>query len=185
MTERLRLEPIRASDGGSLFELHQDPGIAAWYGGRWSRRQADQFAVDSAERWHRDGAGKWLAYRRTDGRLVGRGGLSCVDLLGAPRLEVGWALRQDLWGQGFATEMGRAALDLAFHDLGAAEVVAFTEVHNVGSRRVMERLGMSFWRVVHRPGLVAGSSGVHARAPFALYRIAAHASDEAIGDSLL
>lgn len=170
LTERLRLEPIGAVHGDLLFELHQGPGIAAWYGGPWTRQYAAQFAGDSGEQWRRHGVGKWLAYRRIDGRLIGRGGLWRVELLGASRLEAGWALRKDLWGNGLATKIGRAALDVAFRNLGADEVVAFTEVHNAHSRRVVERLGMTFWQVIHRPGVVAGSSGVHPSAPFALYR---------------
>jgi RimJ/RimL family protein N-acetyltransferase len=57
-------------------------------------------------------------------------------------LEVGWTVRSDLWGRGYATEIGRAGLAFAFAELGATEVVAFTEPHNRRSRAVMERLGM-------------------------------------------
>jgi RimJ/RimL family protein N-acetyltransferase len=45
--------------------------------------------------------------------------------------------------------------------LGAAQVVAFTEVHNSRSRTVMERVGMAYDREIHRPGLVAGTPGLH------------------------
>ena len=51
-------------------------------------------------------------------------------------------MRSDLWGRGYATEIGRAGLAFAFDELGATEVVAFTEPHNRRSRVVMERLGM-------------------------------------------
>ncbi len=54
---------------------------------------------------------------------------------------MGWVLHRRFWGQGYATEIGRAGLDLAFGELGAREVVAFTEPHNHRSRAVMERLG--------------------------------------------
>ncbi len=53
-------------------------------------------------------------------------------------------MRADLWGRGYATEIGRAGLAFAWDDCGAAEVVAFTENHNRRSRAVMERLGMSY-----------------------------------------
>jgi putative restriction endonuclease len=45
-------------------------------------------------------------------------------------------------GRGYATEIGRFGLDHAFSVLGVEEVVSFTEVHNLRSRAVMERLGM-------------------------------------------
>jgi RimJ/RimL family protein N-acetyltransferase len=47
--------------------------------------------------------------------------------------------------------------------------LAFTEVHNVASRAVMEKLGMAYVRELRRPGLVAGSDVVHDDAPFSLY----------------
>lgn len=85
------------------------------------------------------------------------------------RLEVGWTVRSALWGQGYATEIGRAGLAFAFEDLGAEEVVAFTERHNRRSRAVMERLGMGFVGEFPGRGLVEGRPGVHDDAPFALY----------------
>jgi RimJ/RimL family protein N-acetyltransferase len=90
---------------------------------------------------------------------------------------MGRALRQEVWGRGYATEIGRAGLDHAFSVPGIEEVVGFTEVHNARSRAVMERLGMRYVRQILRPGLIAGSSEMHKDASFALYRIARAAHD--------
>jgi RimJ/RimL family protein N-acetyltransferase len=105
------------------------------------------------------------------------GGPSWAVVEEAECVEIGWALRQEVWGRGYATEIGRAGLDHAFSVLGVEEVVAFTEVHNVRSRAVMERLGMRYVRQILRPGLIAGSSEMHKDAPFALYRITRAAHD--------
>ena len=121
--------------------------------------------------WRR-GVGKWLAYEQSTGAFVGRGGPSWAVVEGAECVEIGWALRQEVWGRGYATEIGRAGLEYAFSVLGVEEVVAFTEVHNARSRAVMERLGMRYVGRILRPGLIAASSEMHEAAPFALYRIA-------------
>jgi RimJ/RimL family protein N-acetyltransferase len=142
-----------------------------------------------AGRWAADGAGKWVAYDLATGELVGRGGLSRLGPAQAgtgriasllpgggwlrDRLELGWTVASGRWGQGYATEIGRAGLDYAFGDLGAEAVVAFTERHNRRSRAVMERLGMGFVGEFGARGLVEGRSGVHDGAPFALYAAAA------------
>ena len=60
-----------------------------------------------------------------------------------PCVEVGWRLARSAWGQGFATEAGRASLAHGFGQLGLDEVVSLTAVANKPSRRVMERLGMT------------------------------------------
>jgi RimJ/RimL family protein N-acetyltransferase len=141
LTPRLRLEPIGPEHADDLWRLHDDEPVARWHGGRWTRAAALRYATRHAAAWETDGVDKWIAYDRASGELVGRGGLSRKD--DQPELlEVGWTVRADLWGRGYATEIGRAGLALAFDELGADEVVAFTAPGNQRSRAVMERLGM-------------------------------------------
>ena len=170
-TERLTLEPAHPRHAEDLVLLHSGPDVAFWYAGAWTRVQAQEWATGMQERWQRDGVGKWLAFRRLDGELIGRGGLTWTEIEGRPRLEMGWAIREQHRHRGYATEIGRAGLAFAFEQLHAEEVVAFTEVHNHASRAVMERLGMSELGQIFRPGLVEHQEGVHELAPFALYRI--------------
>jgi RimJ/RimL family protein N-acetyltransferase len=185
MPARLRLEPIGPEHAADLWRLHQDEAVAEWHGGPWSAEDANRNAAAMGGQWSTDGVGKWIAYDLGTGELVGRGGLSrlgaaetvtrriAAALPGTgwlrDRLEVGWTVRSALWGQGYATEIGRAGLAFAFEDLGAEEVVAFTERHNRRSRAVMERLGMGFVGEFPGRGLVEGRPGVHDDAPFALY----------------
>lgn len=168
-TSRLHLEPIGPRHAADLWWLHQDEGIAEWYAGRWSRPEAARTAAAMGSAWRSEGVHKWIVYRRDSDVLVGRGGLSYAEVAGVRRLEVGWAVRKPLWGNGYATEIGEAGLDFAFGELGAEEVVAFTERHNQRSRTVMARLGMSYAGQILRPGLVEGRAGVHDEAPFALH----------------
>jgi RimJ/RimL family protein N-acetyltransferase len=168
-TERLQLTPVTTADADDLVLLHSDPNVAYWYAGAWSTAHAHEWCVAMVERWRREGIGKWMARLRCDGTLVGRGGLSRFDLEGEQTLELGWTLRDTARGHGYATELGRAALGIAFEGLQASRVVAFTEVHNHASQAVMRRLGMRPRRCIRRRGLVAGADGVHEDAPFALY----------------
>lgn len=174
-TERLRLVPIDARHAKKLWELHRDEGIARWY--PMSGEQALRFAEKMEGSWRDHGVGKWLAYERSTGALVGRGGPSWAVVEGAGCVEIGWAFRWAVWGRGYATEIGRFGLDYAFSVAGVEEVVAFTEVHNARSRAVMERLGMRHVGEILRPGLIAGSAVVHEAALFALYRISRPAHD--------
>jgi [ribosomal protein S5]-alanine N-acetyltransferase len=158
-TARLRLEPIGPQNAGELLRLHADPSIAEWWG-TWTRVRAETVAAEFAAGWEAHGVSKWLAFDRVTGELVGRGGLSRAHVDGADRLEVGWAVIGRLWGNGYATEIGAESLSLAFEELGADEVVAFTEPHNDRSRAVMERLGMTYQRDI-----------IHDGATFVLYRV--------------
>jgi RimJ/RimL family protein N-acetyltransferase len=158
LTARLRLEPIGPEHVADLVLLHGDPAIAQRHSGAWDGEAATRRAAVKWRAWEVHGVSKWMAYDRTTGQLVGRGG---VDRMAADwpmtrqisgvlpgrgwltdRLEVGWTAAAGKQGNGYATEIGRAGLDFAFGDLAAAEVVAFTERHNTASLAVMERLGM-------------------------------------------
>ncbi|HVX30827.1 MAG TPA: GNAT family N-acetyltransferase [Nitrolancea sp.] len=143
LTARLRLEPIGAEHAEDLLRLYQDPAVAEWFG-VWTREMIEREAARMARGWEVDGVHKWMAYDRTTGMLIGRGGLSRARIEGQERLEIGWAVRGQFWGQGFATEIGRAGLTFAFDELAADEVVSFTEPHNARSRAVMDRLGFGY-----------------------------------------
>jgi RimJ/RimL family protein N-acetyltransferase len=173
VTPRLRLVPIGPSNAADLWLVHDDEAVAPWYDGwRPSLPEARALAERTAESWRLHGVHKWIAYDRESGEVVGRGGLSRTPVdddwgqlhaflpaepwvreahegdrpfrAHAHWLEIGWALRRERWGQGYATEIGRAGLDVAFGVLGARAVVSCTARHNLRSRAVMERLGMPY-----------------------------------------
>jgi RimJ/RimL family protein N-acetyltransferase len=75
-------------------------------------------------------------------------------------VEILYSLVSGRWGEGFATEITRESADVAFGDLGLAEVVAYTLVYNKGSRNVMEKSGFQFEREL-----------THADLPHVLYRL--------------
>jgi ribosomal-protein-alanine N-acetyltransferase len=91
--------------------------------------------------------------------MVGRGGLQHTFVAGVNEIEVAWAIVPQRWGEGLATELARAAVDVAFDDLGLNQLVAFTLPSNVASRRVMEKAGFIFEREI-----------VHVGLPHVLYR---------------
>jgi RimJ/RimL family protein N-acetyltransferase len=142
-TDRLRLEPITVRHAADLWRVFTDPVVAEWYG-NWTLAMVEQEAARIEAAWQTDGVHKWMAYDRVTGDLVGRGGLSWVQIDGARRLEIGWALRRPYWGQGYATEIGREGLEVAFHELAVAAVISYTETRNTRSRAVMERLGFHY-----------------------------------------
>lgn len=170
LTPRLILTPVGPDDVDDLVLLYADPQVARWTG-PWTRDLVAEWAADQTARWLGDGVGKWLARDRADASLVGRGGFSRIELDGVPVLELGWAVRDARTGQGYATELGRAALAWAAEHHPELPVVSFTEVHNRASRAVMERLGLRPAGTIRRKGLVEGHPGIHPDAPFALYRL--------------
>jgi RimJ/RimL family protein N-acetyltransferase len=169
-TSRLLLTPVTKEDVGDLELLYADPRVAHWTG-PWDPGSVAAWTSQMAERWTRDGVGKWMARSRTDQGLVGRGGFSRIDLDGETVLELGWVIRDHLTGQGYATELGQAALAWAATFHPGTSVVSFTEVHNHASQAVMRHLNLRPAGVIYRSGLVEDRAGIHPNAPFALYRL--------------
>jgi RimJ/RimL family protein N-acetyltransferase len=69
-------------------------------------------------------------------------------LEGTPEVEVGYAIRFELWGRGFATEITKAVISLALGPIELKSVVAVIDAANVPSRRVAEKAGLTYERAV-------------------------------------
>jgi RimJ/RimL family protein N-acetyltransferase len=145
-TGRLILRDWREDDIEPFLRHTNTPAVMRWLGG--VRSEADQRqAIGRIMRWQGErGFTFWLAERKADGEMLGFCGLKIADTPGSPiegMHEVGWRLREDVWGQGYAREAAIASLDFAFGGLGADRVVAITFAPNRPSWGLMERLGMT------------------------------------------
>ncbi|HEX8400755.1 MAG TPA: GNAT family N-acetyltransferase [Allosphingosinicella sp.] len=145
-TERLLLRDWTEADIEPWLELNTQ-AVMRWLGGVRSREQAVAAITERFMPWQ-EGRGFtfWAVERKYDGKLLGFCGIKIADDAGSPvegELEVGWRLREDVWGKGYAKEAAAASLDHAFRVLGADGVVALTVAGNLASWGLMERLGMS------------------------------------------
>ena len=196
-TTRLRLEPVAPANALDLWLVHNDHEVSYWYDNeRPSLEEAEKRAKFMGDSWRFHGVHKWIAYDRVSGDVVGRGGLSRTPvnddwgqiyallpaepwvrvaheirrpfIAHAHWLEIGWALRREFWGRGYASEIGRAGLTFAFDVLGVQAVVSCTVRHNVRSRAVMERIGMRYAGEIRSRGMVEGVEGEQGDALFAV-----------------
>ncbi|WP_370179015.1 GNAT family N-acetyltransferase [Alteriqipengyuania sp.] len=143
-TARLILRDWRQEDWPLFWEATNTPAVMRWLGGVAddAQREAAQERLLSYKRDH--GHTFWALERKSDGAILGFCGLKRCNQQGGPlgTMEVGWRLREDAWGQGYAREAAIASLDLAFERFGADEIVALTVARNEASWGLMRRLGM-------------------------------------------
>ena len=164
-TRRLLLRRWREADRAEFHHLNSDPAVMATIGPVMSRADSDAFMNRIEQRFSEHAFGLW-----------------CVDLAGEPigftglsvpwfrnGVEVGWRIRSEFWGHGYAPEAATECLRYAFDDLALEEVISFTASINHKSRRVMEKIGLE--RDLHadfqHPGVPDGSL----LRPHVLYRI--------------
>lgn len=145
-TERLLLRQWRPSDRQPFARLNGDPETMRYFPAPLHRAQSDALADRCAAALTQRGWGLWaveVVGERSN--FVGFVGLN-VPTFNAhftPCVEVGWRLLRCSWGNGYATEAGRAAVRYGFEQLALTEIVSFTSAINERSRRVMERLEMT------------------------------------------
>jgi RimJ/RimL family protein N-acetyltransferase len=146
-TARLRLRTWDDEDEFRFYDLMNTPPVMRWLGGlqapgEWSA------GYQRLRGYQRDfGFTFWIVERRADGEILGFCGLKRANAPGAEAIagdvEIGWRLREDAWGHGYAKEAAIASLDLAFGRFAAPHVVAVTAAQNAPSQGLMKRLGMS------------------------------------------
>jgi RimJ/RimL family protein N-acetyltransferase len=145
-TERLRLRTWDAEDEQRFFDIMNKERVMRWLGGRQTTQEW-RAAFQRLSDYQRDfGHTFWIVESKSDGEILGFCGLKRINAPGAGDItgefEIGWRLREEAWGQGFAKEAAIASLDLAFDRFGAPHVIALTVPGNEASQGLMKRLGM-------------------------------------------
>jgi RimJ/RimL family protein N-acetyltransferase len=150
-TDRMTLEAFGPEHVEELLPLLNDPLVARTLSPTGlppcpgAEPELVQIKVDH---WNEHGFGLWFMRDSTTSEMIGRGGIQHTEVEGAPEIELAWAIIPERWREGLATELARTCVTVAFDDLGLDDVVAFTLPHNVGSRGVMEKIGMRYERDV-------------------------------------
>ena len=104
------------------------------------RDRVQKMIVGLLKHWEEHGYGLWAVESRSTGDLMGRCGLQILPE--TEEVEVDFILGRPFWGQGFATEAGRASLQYGFEQLRLERVIGIAHVENKASQRVLEKLGM-------------------------------------------
>lgn len=143
-TERLVLREFEEDDWPAVLAYQSDPRYLRYYA--WTRRtEADvrAFVRGLMELREEQPRTKYqLAITLpSDGRLIGNCGIR-KQSPDAREADIGYELDSRYWGHGYATEAARALLVFGFNDLGLHRIWAWCIAENVGSARVLEKLGM-------------------------------------------
>jgi RimJ/RimL family protein N-acetyltransferase len=142
-TERLLLRRMTTADAPAMWRYRRLDEVTRWVTSRPTEEAA----------WVAGSAGmiRDQLVVELDGRVVGDLMVRVEDawaqrevahLAVGTQAELGWTLDPAVGGRGLATEAVRAALRIAFEDLGVRRVVASAFADNAPSLRLAERVGM-------------------------------------------
>jgi RimJ/RimL family protein N-acetyltransferase len=145
-TERLRLRRWTVHDRKPFADLNADPIVMEFFPATLSQTESDAFVDRIEDDFDQHQFGLWAVELTETCEFVGYVGLwsATFEAPFAPAIEVGWRLARQFWGYGLAPEAARAAVADGFERLALNEIVSFTSRINLKSRRVMEKLGMTY-----------------------------------------
>ncbi|HMH58912.1 MAG TPA: GNAT family N-acetyltransferase [Galbitalea sp.] len=140
-TRRLHFREMTDDDLDDMAAMLGDPEVMTFYVSPKSRSETQGWIDWNKKNYAEFGFGLWIV-ETLDGKFVGDCGLTWQQVDGVRMLEVGYHIRRDLQGYGYATEAASACREYAAQ-LGQLRLVAIIHPENVPSQRVAEKIGLS------------------------------------------
>jgi RimJ/RimL family protein N-acetyltransferase len=148
-TERLNLRRLTGDDAEFVLELLNDASFIKNIADRGVRSVADarRYIVERfIAGYEKHGFGMYLVELKKTGAPAGICGLVKRDELAD--VDIGFAFLPRYWSKGYALESASAVKAYALDVLGLKRLVAITNPDNVGSIKVLERIGLRYERMI-------------------------------------
>lgn len=149
-TERLNLRRLNAGDAAFILELLNDPSFLRYIGDKGVRtiEDASRYILEGpVDSYARHGFGLWLVELK-DSAATPTGICGLVKRDALPHADIGYAFLPHFRSRGYAYESAAAVISYASGALGLRRVLAITNPDNVGSIKVLEKIGLKFDRLV-------------------------------------
>lgn len=142
--ERLYIRPWSADDRKAFFAMAADREVMRFvHGGEpYTGEEADAFFARQARTAEQHRICMGALVEKSSERVVGVAGAQPLGTTGD--FEIGWWLARDVWGRGYATEAGRAAMKHVLETMRHPRVRAIIDPGNEASVAVVTRLGMTY-----------------------------------------
>ncbi len=137
------LREFRRDDAAAAFSVVGDEDVTRWLSFDARDRDSTQAMIDGAlERAEITPRTEYyLAVTLPDDELIG---FARLGLNGMQAAQLGYAIRRDLWGHGYATDATRTLVDFGFRQLGLHRISAAIGPDNEASIAMAKRLGMQY-----------------------------------------
>jgi RimJ/RimL family protein N-acetyltransferase len=163
-TLRLTADKLHEGHLADLVELHLDPDVSRYLGGVRSPETTAAYLAANITHWERHGFGLWVL-RTNAGEFAGRAGIRHLVLDGVNEVELVYTFKRAFWGQGLASEIAKALMNLGLVQLKLPSLVGVVSVGNTASRHVLEKSEF----ILERNGIYRGDEVVIYRSPIAAH----------------
>ncbi len=142
-TERLLHRKFTIDDLDKLIEMRLSEDVMNYLGGKkMQNRESLKDRLGFYISCYPQKIGLQAIILKETGEMIGWSGLQPLE--NSTEIEVSYGLIKEYWGKGIATETALFWLNYGFKDLGLERIVAVADKENVGSWKIMEKIGMQF-----------------------------------------
>ena len=144
-TERLILREFDLSDAPDFYEMNLDNEVMKYTGGvPFTSLEESEELIRNYDRYINHGFGRWTVVLKETNEILGWCGLKYIKSV--DEVDLGYRFKRKHWNKGYATEASIASLDIGFNEYDLDLIVGRTMVDNVASRKVLEKVGMTYWK---------------------------------------
>ncbi len=138
-TPRLILREFHLEDAENFYELNRNPNVIKFTGDSSFQNisEAEEF-LKNYDDYKRNGYGRWAVMEKDSGEFLGWCGLK----FDGNETDIGFRFFEKHWNKGFATESAKACLEYGFNKLNLNEIVGRAMKENIGSHKVLEKIGL-------------------------------------------
>ena len=144
-TERLFLREWTINDAESMYLLNLDLDVLKYTGDiPFESIEHAKLFLKNYDHYKKYNLGRWAVIEKTTNEFLGWCGLKYTAEL--DEHDIGFRFFKKYWNKGYATESARACLDLGFDKYSLTEIVGRAMTENIGSIKVLEKIGMSYFK---------------------------------------
>ena len=154
-TERLLIRPFKLEDIEPSYLMNLDAEVSQYTGdgGIVSKKEIERRIVENVfGDYKKHGFGRLAVELKGADKFIGFTGLKYLEDL--EEVDLGYRFMKEYWGNGIATESGKACLDLGFNKLGLKRMIAMVLPENKNSIHVLEKLNFEFEKEMIEDGLL-------------------------------
>lgn len=144
LTPRLLLREFTPADAPLLTSLNSDPEVIRYTGDGHVESEAEALRIieEIILPQYANRIGRWAVHLRDTREFIGWCGLKQIG----DEIDLGYRFYKQHWGQGYATEAAKACLRYGLNEMRFPQVIAKAMYDNHGSIRVMQKIGMRYWK---------------------------------------
>lgn len=143
-TDRLYLRQFTEEDATLVRMLNAAPGVLQYIPEPvpQSNEEAEKVIISIILPQYEKKLGRWAVHLKINEEFIGWCGLKWLKE--NDEIDLGYRFKPSAWGNGYATEAAKATLEYGLNVLKLKKIIAHAHIDNVGSQKVLEKIGMQY-----------------------------------------